>query len=472
MTDKFDAIIIGAGISGLTCAFNLHQKGKDVIVLEKSDHIGGAIKSFRADGYLVEAGPNSTLETTPLLRKLMNESGCLDKLQYASAASNTRYIVKNGKLTSLPMSPGAFIQTKLFSLSAKLRLFKEPFIPASSADAEETIAEFVLRRLGNEFLDYAINPFVAGVYAGSPEQLSVKAAFPKLHALEQKYGSLIKGQIKGAKERKRDAEQSKQSAKMFSYHDGMESLPKAISEKLDGKILTGCHNISIEKKNENFIVTYIVNNEPITYESSVVILSVPAYSASKIVYSLSNDVSRNLDSIHYPPCAVVVTGYKQENIRRSLDGFGYLIPQKEKRKILGTIFTSTIFNNRCPEGKVLLTSFVGGSRNPELALLPKDKLQQIVHQELTSLIGATSQPDFVHITQWEKAIPQYNIGHLDRMAVLDTFENEQKGFYFCANYRGGISVGDCVKSADEIAQRASEYLKKNSESRIQNPEEN
>lgn len=470
MTNKFEAIIIGAGISGLTCAFNLHQKGKDVIVLEKSDHIGGAIKSFRVDGYLVEAGPNSTLETTPLLGKLMNESGCFDKLQYASTASNTRYIIKNGKLTPLPMSFGAFLQTKLFSLSAKLRLFKEPFIPASRTDAEETIAEFVLRRLGREFLDYAINPFVAGVYAGSPEQLSVKAAFPKLHALEQKYGSLIIGQIKGAKERKRNAEQSKQSAKMFSYQDGMESLPKAISEKLDGKIFTGCHNISIEKNNEKYIVTHIRNNEPITYQSSVVILSVPAHSASELMKSLSSEVSKNLDSINYPPCAVVVTVYKREDIRHSLDGFGYLIPQKENRKILGTIFSSSIFTNRCPDGKVLLTSFVGGARNPELALLPKEKLQNIVHDELVNLIGATSAPDFVHFTRWEKAIPQYNIGHLDRMAVLEKFENEHEGFYFCANYRGGISVGDCVKSADEVAQKAEEILNKNSESRSQESE--
>ena len=470
MKKKFDAIVIGAGISGLTCAFNLHQKGNDVLVLEKSDHIGGAISSFRTDGYLVEAGPNSTLDTTPLLGRLMDESGCIDTLQYARTESDTRYIVKNGTLTPLPMTPGEFIRTKLFSLSAKLRLFREPFIRAAPADADETIAEFVLRRLGREFLDYAINPFVAGVYAGSPEQLSVRAAFPKLHALEQKYGSLMKGQIKGAKERKRNAEQSKQTAKMFSYHDGMESLPKAIAEKLDGKIRTGCRSITIGPGSSHYPVTYERNNEIFSVESPVVILSVPAYAAGAIMEPLSAAVSRNLDSIPYPPCAVVVTGYLQENIRHPLNGFGCLIPQKENRKILGTIFTSTIFTHRCPEGKVLLTSFVGGSRNPELALLPKEKLLRLVQEELTLLVGARTEPDFVHTTQWEKAIPQYNTGHLERMTVLDAFENQHEGFYFCANYRGGISVGDCVKSADETARRASAHLKKNSEAGIGNPE--
>lgn len=463
--NSYNAIIIGAGISGLTTALNLHRRRLDVLVLEKSDHIGGAIRSERIDGFLIEAGPNSTLETTPLLRELINSAGCEDDLHYASTASNTRYILKHGKFTPFPTSPGAFLQTKLFSALAKLRLFKEPFIPPSPTNADETVADFVLRRLGQEFLDYAINPFVAGVYAGSPEQLSVKAAFPKLHALEQKYGSLIKGQIRGAKERKRSAEQSKQSARMFSFNDGMETLPRAITQKLGGKILTQCsiENLAISSSSESvvessFRVESVRNGERRIYHSKIIVLATPSYATSEIISSHTARTALALREIPYPPCAVVVTGFKRSDVQHPLDGFGYLIPEKEKRKILGTIFTSTIFSNRCPSDSVLVTSFVGGSRQPELALLPEAKLQSLVLGELHDLLGAPVKADFIYTRQWERAIPQYNLGHLERMSVLDQFENDHPGFYFCANYRGGISVGDCVKSADEVAKKIMRFV--------------
>lgn len=456
---KFDVIIIGAGISGLTCAFNLHRAGKRILVLEKSSHVGGAIRSARMDSFLVEAGPNSTLETTPLLREIISASGCAGEMQYANTASDTRFILKGGKLVPLPMSPGAFIRTNLFSTSAKLRLFKEPFIAPSSPSDEETISQFVLRRLGGEFLDYAINPFVAGVYAGNPDQLSVKAAFPKLHALEQKYGSLIKGQIKGARERKRNPEQSKQSAKMFSFNDGMETLPKAIAQHVGESIITefSLEKILPERKDESSRWEYRIEGSrtetPMRFEADAIILAVPSYAAAEIMNNVSPSCAANLRAMYYPPCSVVVSVFNRADVRNPLDGFGYLIPQKEQRKILGTIFSSTIFSNRCADEYVMLTSFVGGSRNPEFALLAEDKLHSLVLLELSELLGASARPVFLHSKQWEKAIPQYTLSHLDRIAALERFENEHRGFYFCANYRGGISVGDCVKSAFAITER-------------------
>lgn len=450
-----DAIVIGAGISGLACALKLTRAGKDVAVLERSNHIGGAMRSQRIGKYLVEAGPNSALETTPLLGELMDAAGCKDELLYADAASDTRYIVKHGELTPLPMSPGAFIKTKLFSASTKLGLLREPFIKASPDDAEETIAQFVVRRLGREFLDYAINPFVAGVYAGDPEQLSVKAAFPKLYALEQKYGSLIKGQIKGARERKQRAEQSKQAAKMFTFRNGMQSFPLAIARQLGEAIRTECAIDSIAPSECGLHrVTTIHRDRREEFVAPILILSVPAYAASEIMKPVDVDAANALQSIPYPPCSVVITCFRREAVRHSLGGFGYLIPQVEKRKILGTIFTSTIFPERCPEGEVMVTSFVGGSRSPELALQSEEKLVSIVCEELRSLVGAEGTPSFQHVTSWERAIPQYTIGHLDRIATLERFEQRFPGWFFCANYKGGISVGDCVKSADDVSERA------------------
>ncbi|MEO8168378.1 MAG: protoporphyrinogen oxidase, partial [bacterium] len=220
-------VIIGGGISGLTAAWWLHKMGADVTVLEKDQTVGGTIRSVREDGWLVETGPNSALETTPLFNEMFEGLGIAGQRLYADDRSNKRYILRGGRLHPLPMSPGSFLSSSLWTLAGKLRLLKEPFVGRSVKD--ETIAEFVERRLGKEFLDYAINPFVAGVYAGNPEHLSVRAAFPKLYALEQKYGGLVKGMVKGRRERKQRSEKAKDRAKMFSFKNGMATFPQAIA---------------------------------------------------------------------------------------------------------------------------------------------------------------------------------------------------------------------------------------------------
>jgi protoporphyrinogen/coproporphyrinogen III oxidase len=458
-TVQSDVIIIGAGISGLSTAFWLQEKGHDVLILEKSDHWGGAIHSYRKDGFLVEEGPNSTLETTPLLTQLIKQAGVEDQKCYANDASDKRFILKHGELIPLPMSPGAFLRTKLFRLGTKLGLLKEPFISASAPDSNETIAEFVKRRLGTEFLDYAINPFVAGVYAGDPEKLSVKAAFPKLFELEQKYGGLIKGQIKGAKERKKNPEKSKERAKMFSFIDGMETLPRALAEKIIKKE----HSVSVSritKDDKGYSITATVNGEDRTYTCKALIIATPALAAAGLVKGLVPELEQTLIDIPYPPVAEVVTGYKHDEIEHPLDGFGYLIPEKEKRDILGTIFSSTIFPKRAPDGHALLTTFIGGMRQPENARLPENEIIQLALSEQHKLLGTPAQADFVHVTAWERAIPQYSLGHLERMAEIDAAETRNPGLYFCANYRGGISVGDCVKSADRIVGEVDGWLKK------------
>ena len=222
-------IIIGGGIAGMTAAFRLKKAGIKVTLLEKNDRLGGALYSHQEDGYLAELGPNSILETSPLVTELIRDIGLEEDKVYANESSKVRYIVRNKKPVPLPSSPPSFIASPLFSILAKLRLIKEPFIEAWDNQYEESLSQFVIRRLGQEFLDYAINPFVAGVYAGDPDTLSVKHGFPKLYALEQKYGSLIKGQIKGAKERKKRQEVAKQSARMFSFRQGLKMIPTAIS---------------------------------------------------------------------------------------------------------------------------------------------------------------------------------------------------------------------------------------------------
>ncbi len=460
---KDNAIIIGAGISGLTTAFLLKKNGLNVTVLESDSEVGGTMKSKRINDYLVEYGPNSALETTPLFKQIIDETGIASEKVYANESSNKRYILRDGELHQIPMKPQEFFKSKLWSLKGKLHIMLEPFhgrAKNTSGDPfwEETVAQFVRRRLGKEFLDYTINPFVAGVYAGDPEKLGVKSAFPRLYALEEKYGGLIIGTIKGAKERKRRAEKSKVTARMFSFINGMGTLPKAIAKYLGDSVILNAKAKSIKKDKEAFTVEFEKDGKIESLSSKIIIISTPAYVASELVNELSMEVSQSLRQIYYPPVAEVVFGYKKEMVGVEPDGFGFLIPEKENRKILGTLWSSTIFPKRAPEGYVELTTFVGGTRQPEFALKSDDELIKIVSDELKKIMKVFGEPEFVWISKWEKAIPQYNVGHLRIMALIDEFEKQNQGIYFCANYRGGIAVGDCLMSAEKTANKILEKI--------------
>jgi oxygen-dependent protoporphyrinogen oxidase len=451
--------VIGGGISGLTTAYLLKQKGIDVKLFEKNSFPGGNIRTEKINGYLIEHGPNNALETTPLINTLLESLGIMDRKIYAMESAKKRYILKNGKLYPLPMSPGAFIKTKLFSFSAKMRLAKEPFIKSKSNETE-SIASFTERRLGKEFLDYAINPFVAGVFAGDPANLNVKAAFPKLYELEQKYGSLIKGQLKSRKERKERKEQSKQSAKTFSFIEGLKELVDAIYSKINGNIVLGAEVRNINKNSSNYEITYSNAGKVITENFDSVVLASPAKSAGKLIENFANSISKEISDIYYPPVAVVLTGFKKEALGFIPDGFGFLIPGVEKRKILGSLWTSVIFPHRAAEGSYLLTNFIGGARQPEIFDKNDVELQEIVLSELKELMGVKGSPDFVKIIRWPGAIPQYSKNHAMLTDKIDKLQEETPGLYICCNYYNGISVGDCIKNAFATAEKIEDYSKK------------
>jgi len=448
--------VIGGGISGLTTAYLLRQKGIEVKLFEKNSAPGGNIISEKTGGYLVEHGPNSTLETTPLINVLLESLGILDRKIYASANAKKRYILKNSKLYPLPMSPVSFLGTRLFSTGAKLRLLKEPFIKSRS-DETESIADFTRRRLGKEFLDYAINPFVAGVFAGDPENLNVKAAFPKLYELEQKYGSLIKGQLRSRKERKLRNEESKQSAKMFSFIEGMNELVKAITAELPDNIVLNASVNQLSKSGSKYEASYSINGKTNSELFDSVVLAIPAKSAAVLLKPIAADISKELSEIHYPPVTVVFTGFKKESLGFVPDGFGFLIPEAENRKILGSLWTSVIFPDRAPADKYLLTNFIGGSRQPELANKNDDELEKIVQSELKELMGIKGDPDFVKIIRWQEAIPQYSQNHAILTDKLDKLQEETAGLFICSNYFKGISVCDCIKNSFATAEKIEKF---------------
>jgi oxygen-dependent protoporphyrinogen oxidase len=460
MNSEETVVVIGAGISGLCVAHWLRKHGVNVLVLEKESHAGGTMKTLREDGWLIEAGPNTALETTPLFQPLLEEIGLAEKRIYADGAASKRYILRDGTLHALPMGPVAFVTSRLWTWNGKLRLLKEPFI--GRAHNEESVAEFVRRRLGSELLDYAINPFVAGVYAGNPESLSVQAAFPKLYALEEKYGGLIKGLVKGRKERKQRAEKAKSSAKLFSFVDGMQSLPDALASSLGGSIRFNCPVETIIPVRAGRFPVYTVygpNATAIASDVRAVVLSAPAYATAGIIRPIDPEMAKTLESIYYPPVVEVFMGFKEEKVGQPLDGFGFLVPEKEQRKILGTIWSSTLFPGRARHGHVALTTFVGGARQPTLTEKDDEGITSAVLSELKTIMRVEGPPVYTKVTRWPKAIPQYTLGYPRILKAMSRFEQNFRGAFLCSNYRGGIAVGDCVANAEDTTKKVLEHLK-------------
>jgi oxygen-dependent protoporphyrinogen oxidase len=447
-------VVIGAGISGLTAAYLLHKEEYDVVVLEQRDRVGGSIETVTENGYLFDRGPNSGLETTPLIRQLVDELNLKEQFVYANREGNKRYILRDGILHALPMSPPAFIKSKLFSGRAKLRLMSEPIIGKSKDGYYQSIAEFVTRRLGKEFLDYAINPFVAGVYAGRPEELSVKSAFPKLYALEEEYGGIIWGTLRSIRKRKKSKEISKQSAKMFSFNDGMKVLPEAIAKKLGKQVHKSVEVLSIRKTSEGkFGVSYKDVDQNLTLLADAVLSTVPAFKAAELFGHFDEELEKHLKEIYYPPVLVLYLVYERSAVGQPLDGFGFLIPEKEEKSFLGAIWSSVIFPNRTDVNKAAFTLFIGGSRDAGFVDDVEQNVIDRAREEFEEIMKIDAKPVNISKRFWDKAIPQYNIGYVEHENFFDHFEKDNKGIILGGNYRGGISVGDCIKNAEIVFQK-------------------
>lgn len=465
--ETVDAVVIGGGISGLATAHWLQRLGVSVRALEKDPEPGGTMKTVREQEFLSERGPNSALETTPLISQLVRECGLENEFLHADPSGRNRYILRDGMLHALPLSPISFLTTPLFSMAAKLRLLKEPFI--GKADKEESIAEFVRRRLGSEFLDYAIDPFVAGVYAARPDALSVRAAFPKLYALESRYGGLLRGMVLGRKERRARTERSKDRAESFSFRNGMQSLPVGLARGLGDRLLCSAHVTGItdrardredpETNGARYRIEFLHHDRTFELHARSVVIAVPAYTAAALLTGLSAPVSNVLGSIQYPPIASVFFGYRREDVGHPLNGFGFLVPSREQRTILGCLWSSSLFPGRAPEGHVGLTVFIGGSRQPDLASRDEQGLADMAADELKTLVQIRGKPVYWTCTKWPRAIPQYEVGYDRKMQALVEFEQDHPGIMLCGNYRGGIAVGDCIQSANDVAHRTVEYLR-------------
>jgi len=451
--------VIGAGITGLTAGFYLKQRGIPVTVYESGERVGGVIQSLRRDGYLAEFGPNTILETSPKIGQLIRDAGLQSRRLDPDPGAEARYVVRYKRPIAMPGSPLGFFTTDLFTAKAKWAVLREPFVPRQRDGKEESVAEFVLRRLGQEFLDHAIDALVAGVYAGDPYKLSVPQAFPKLAQLEARYGSLIKGQIFGARERRKRGEVAKDRAAKVSFDEGLQVLPETLAERLGDSLRLNATLLGLSQTQNGWRLQVREESRERQTEHAAVLYAGTAYCLAELKIQTQEALSlQPFGEIRYPPVASVVLGFRREDVAHPCQGFGMLIPRVEGFKILGTIFSSSLFPNRAPAGHLTLTSYVGGERFPELASLPPEQLFKITCDDLQVLLGVKGKPTFQHSVFYPRAIPQYVIGYGRYRELMTGIEAKAQGLFLAGHYRDGISLSDSIVSGCNAAERIALHL--------------
>lgn len=468
---RHDVIIIGGGISGSAALHWLARGGADALLIEERPGLGGVIASRRnAHGALCESGPNSMQAGVEALRDIIVDLGIEGRVVYPTEAAANRYIMRDGRLVAAPTGPKAFLRSNLFSAAAKRRVLRERFVRPVPAELEESVAQFVTRRLGAEVLEYAMDPFIAGIYAGRPEQLSLRYCFPKLHELEQTYGSLIRGAMKTGRRRRKEAKRAAAERKraggaagaaaesaptdllrrgLISFDEGMAVLPRTIQQTWSDHLRLGCTVESIERAGNR----WRVHAGGRTAEAEHLVIAAEAYTAARLVAGIAPELASVLGAVQYPPIAVAAMLYPRTAVEHPLDGFGVLFPCAERRNLLGAIFSSTLFPGRAPEGTVLITAFAGGARAPEAVMRPPHELEYDVHAELRRTLGISARPISCDLQLWQRSIPQYTLGYGRVLDAVAAAEERHGGLHFLGNYRGGVSVGECVASAHALAGR-------------------
>ncbi|MFZ5496922.1 MAG: protoporphyrinogen oxidase [Verrucomicrobiota bacterium] len=443
--------IVGAGITGLTAAHRLCAQGLRVTVFERGAQPGGAIRSTTEAGWLCEAGPNS-LQYGGDLKRLVAELGLESEVVPAAPLARRRFVVRGGRFVQVPSSPPALLGSPLLGLRTKLSLPLELFTRPRVRTTDLSLAALVRSHFTQELVDYAVNPLVAGIYAGDPEKLSVRHAFPALWQAERSHGSLIRGMIAGAKARKAAGES--RMAPIVSFKRGLQTLTDALAARLPAGSLKLNAAVETLLPGEPHRLVWRQDGDTRSGEFDAVILAAPAGALAQLtVGSLGERPLATLENIPHPPVSSLFLGYRRDQVAHALDGFGGLVPAVERRSVLGILFSSTLFPGRAPDGHVALTVFVGGMRQPELARLVSAELLARIDQDLRDLVGVQGAPVFVRHAFWPRAIPQYILGFERWLEQMTALENRHARLFIGGNARDGISVPDCVKSGLRLAER-------------------
>lgn len=447
-------IVIGGGISGLTCAYGLRQMGIPVLLLEQASCVGGVIESVEQDGFLFELGPQSFSPTDTLLEIIaaLGLSGGLLRADPRAA----RYILKGGRLQPVPMSPPALLATSLLSAGAKWRLLTEPFRRTRPPVEDESVADFVRRKFGAELLETLVAPFVSGVYAGDPEKLSLRSAFPTAHQWELNFGSVIRGAMKSR------APKQKPRPSLCSFRDGVVALCRTFGEQLGDALRCGVSVTFTSRGRANgkssFELQVSHHGRAEVLTAQAVIVATDPQSAGRLLASVSPRFVPTLAQIEFAPVALVAAGYRREQVGHPTNGFGFLVPRREGFRLLGSVWNSALFPGRAPEGTVCFTSFAGGATDPELCQLSEDRIAEIVTRELAGVLKISGQPVTRLVRRDPRALPQYNLGHGKTMAALSELVAGVPGLFLTGNYLEGPSIGACVEQGFRAAHAVRRYL--------------
>lgn len=456
---QYDCILLGAGLTGLTIAHSLRRAGRRVLVLEKGDHPGGVIHTYTDDGFVFEAGPNTGVISSVELVRLMEELKL--KFEVPQQFANARWIWKNGRWEPLPSGLLSAIRTPLFTLNDKFRILLEPF-RARGTNPDETLAQLVIRRMGRSFLDYAIDPFISGIYAGDPSQLVTRYAMPKLYALEQDYGSFIKGSFAKARQPK-TAEEKKVTKQVFSVQGGLSRLIDALVASVGAEniryncgevrveeVETGSYRVNFSGSADEFQSPCITSRTVVTTFGGPLLLSALPF--------LDEDEKEGLSSLRYAKVVQVAAGYREwEGV--PIKAFGGLVPTREQKDILGILFPSALFAGRAPANGALLSVFMGGIKRPELFELSDEQLKAVAVEHIREMMQTTREPDVVRVFRYPQAIPQYDAASTRRLKTITELQFRYPGLMLAGNIRDGIGMSDRVKQGATVAKEIEEYLK-------------
>jgi oxygen-dependent protoporphyrinogen oxidase len=446
-------LVVGGGISGLVCAYALRKSGIDAQLVEASPRSGGVINSVNRDGFLLELGPQS-FSGTRALRELCEELGISNEILQAPPRA-PRYVLIDGKLQPAPLSPPAFFMSSIINGATKWALLRDILGRSTPPDADESVANFVRRKFSPQLLDRLVGPFVSGVYAGDPERLSLRSAFPQLYEAERATRSIVRGMMRLAKSKKGPRERPA----LQTFREGNETLVRALAKNLGPALLTETKVAEISRQSTGSFDLRLESRSSIeSVSTKSLILATPTDITGSLLSQLDSSFLSALNSIDYAAVAVVSLGYRQQDIGHSLNGFGFLVPRSSGLRVLGSVWNSSLFPGRAPEGQALLTSFVGGASDPTATKLNAQELASLVHREISPVLSMKSEPVFSNVTIWPRALPQYNLGHGDRLAAVAKSRSRFPGLWLTGNYLQGPAIGSCVDQTLAVAEEVRNHL--------------